>query len=439
MNWFYQEVFRASTYSNRPNTDTVKSNFIPLILDLYICHKSYKKLKIAVSRSSNTYSTSRYQSSGVGYRPLDKMIDALESLRYIKVWRGYYDHNVRFGRVTRIRPKSRLIELIESFGIKPKDIKHSSFNETILLKDSDKHAIDYQDTEETRLWRCELAEINKFLSQCYLSLYISNEEYSRLATKMQDRSVDKVRELDLSRIRLRRIYNNSSFDFGGRLYHGWWQEIPSDFRPFIRINHTETVEVDYKAIQLRMIYAIRELNTPRDPYLIEGIPDEKRGVLKKIINIIINADSEHKARTRIELDYPEENTDLLIRATIEKHSQISDLFYSGEGSRLQRADSDLAVRIILRMMREFHTPVLPVHDSFIVRNRFRDELIQVMEEEFRSVYNRTGDTEIESDIRQDRWDQGEGRIYYGETNSDEVMDELNTYSTYYTLESEWGP
>ena len=41
------------------------------------------------------------------------------------------------------------------------------------------------------------------------------------------------------------MFNNSSFDEGGRFYGGWWQRIDGKIRKDIRINKIATVEIDY--------------------------------------------------------------------------------------------------------------------------------------------------------------------------------------------------
>lgn len=49
-------------------------------------------------------------------------------------------------------------------------------------------------------------------------------------------------------------------------------------------------------------------------------------------------------------------------------------------------DSKLAENVMLRMLERGAT-VLPVHDSFIVRNSYADELEEIMAEEFEKAFN----------------------------------------------------
>ena len=40
---------------------------------------------------------------------------------------------------------------------------------------------------------------------------------------------------------VRRIFNNGSFEEGGRFYGGWWERVPSRYRPQITIDGMPTV------------------------------------------------------------------------------------------------------------------------------------------------------------------------------------------------------
>ena len=76
--------------------------------------------------------------------------------------------------------------------------------------------------------------------------------------------------MEFERVRLYRVFNNGSFDEGGRFYGGWWQNLPSEYRQFITINGHTTSEYDYSAPSiLAMLYA--ELGQPLrdDAYEIE--------------------------------------------------------------------------------------------------------------------------------------------------------------------------
>ena len=89
-----------------------------------------------------------------------------------------------------------------------------------MLRDENKKAVDdYQDNEMTTFSRSLLAEYNALLANTHIDIFDldkpvieigSGSKTMRLAITQQDKFV-------------RRIFNNSRWDQGGRFYGGWWQ------------------------------------------------------------------------------------------------------------------------------------------------------------------------------------------------------------------------
>ena len=67
----------------------------------------------------------------------------------------------------------------------------------------------------------------------------------------------------------------------------------------------------------------------------------------------------------------------LINKFIEKHKRIEKYFCSGEGISLQYLDSRIAEDILMYFYNK-DIPCLPVHDSFIVPEKYGEELCDVM-------------------------------------------------------------
>ncbi|WP_157237844.1 hypothetical protein [Desulfobacter curvatus] len=57
-----------------------------------------------------------------------------------------------------------------------------------------------------------------------------------------------------------RVFNNSSFNNGGRFYGASHLDIPSHMRGFIRINGEPVVELDYDALHVVMLYHLRGID-----------------------------------------------------------------------------------------------------------------------------------------------------------------------------------
>ena len=95
--------------------------------------------------------------------------------------------------------------------------------------------------------------------------------------------------------RLRRIFNNSDFSQGGRLYGGFWQRLTSEQRQeHILIDGDWCVELDYGQMSLAILYGLAGKAPPAgDLYDLadHGIPTEYRKGIKKCIQAVINADN----------------------------------------------------------------------------------------------------------------------------------------------------
>src|SRR5690606_27383162 len=124
-----------------------------------------------------------------------------------------------------------------------------------------------------------------------------------------------------------RVFNNSSFKEGGRFYGGWWQNVPKDFRRYIRINRKPTVEIDYSGHHLRILYAMEKAKMPRDMYHIEE-SGFSRDEIKLGILMVLNA------KNKVEALYASRKKGIRQAARLfslleEHYSPISHHFYTG--------------------------------------------------------------------------------------------------------------
>ena len=136
----------------------------------------------------------------------------------------------------------------------------------------------------------------------------------------------------------------------------------------------------------RMLYAELGEECPVDPYDV-GLDPEHRDLVKSF-NALINA----KGRIK-KFDDPEDGPcfdekeigmawgNFLIKIKI-SHPKLEPLFGTGIGLKFQRLDSDIAEATMLHFARK-DIPVLPVHDSFIIFEKYEDELRNVMKREFK--------------------------------------------------------
>ena len=129
----------------------------------------------------------------------------------------------------------------------------------------------------------------------------------------------------------------------------------------------------------RLLYAAFGRSPDGDAYTIDGYG---RNLAKSAWQILINASSRRSALVAVAQELgglcrQAEAGDLLSALEL-RHGAISAAFYTGEGLRLQRTDSDLMMRIGLRCISE-GIVALPVHDSCIVRARHSSRTQEIMD------------------------------------------------------------
>jgi len=94
---------------------------------------------------------------------------------------------------------------------------------------------------------------------------------------------------------LYRVFNNGKFTEGGRFYGGEYQSLNENKRSKILIDYKKTCEVDYSAFHARMLYHLAGINCEDDPYQMVKPEPELRPLIKKMMQMLINAKSLSKA------------------------------------------------------------------------------------------------------------------------------------------------
>lgn len=181
---------------------------------------------------------------------------------------------------------------------------------------------------------------------------------------------------------LTRIFNDGSFNRGGR-YYSTFQGFKSQLRLFLTIDNEPVVEVDYKGLHPSLLYQRAGLPEPTtDAYTIDGYP---RKLVKKAFNILINrkkpapatnslifylnknkqqyVDDKHPVAPTIDKAY----CLALEQAIRDHHKPIEHFFCNGVGLELQNHDSLLCSHIFDYFLIKTDSIVLAVHDSFIVK------------------------------------------------------------------------
>jgi hypothetical protein len=402
----------------RFNKTKYKSNLKVLLLNLLVTYSVSPKMYLAVARGFGDYSTSRYNSNNIGYKVFVRLVDILSELGYIEYHRGYFVTATSAGKRSRIRANTKLIKHFKSSAITTAMITMNKNEETIILKKSKEASLNpkkkdlvyYIDTDETNKMRGNLERINTLLDRTWIDIEISDKELIKLNQAM-DRETDK-NPIDFTRRKLRRIFNNSSFEQGGRFYHGWWQEISSSYRKYITISGKLTEEEDFSGIHIRMMYALEGIEYgSEDTYIIEGYGIKYREEVKKALNTIINAKTREEAVYSIndKLTLPKNRTaeDLFNKLKL-KHPKIAKYFATGIGIELQYLDSQIAEKVMIRLSKD-NIVALPIHDSFIVRVSHLNDLKQEMIRAYKEVLTTEAIIDKKESIRKELEQQEQQR------------------------------
>jgi hypothetical protein len=192
---------------------------------------------------------------------------------------------------------------------------------------------------------------------------------------------------------LHRVFNRGSFDCNGRAYGALHQKLPKELRPFIHIDGRPTLEIDFRAYHVIMLYHLKGIDYPEDPYTVCGGLEMRKAF--KIASLIgINAPTIRKAYRAILAKFEEENIPLpmvkrplkyLIETYKARHQPIADSICSDVGIELQNIDSHIMNSILMRLM-DMGILGLSVYDSVIVAEEFAEIARSVMIEEYQKVF-----------------------------------------------------
>lgn len=341
---------------------------------------------VRYSRKPSFYSRPERYKRGAryfSYHYVTTAIDMLHDAGLVAGERGEWGGSGGGGRQSVAEPSPRLLALLEPVVDLAEPRGDLQEAEVIVLRDrDDKRDIGYEDTAETIAMRAEVQALNAALGELRLLLHGRRQFSNPL---------------------LRRVFNGD-FDRNGRVYCqgvSWqniWAEDRRDIQFVIDAVPRPAVEIDYANQHAVMAYTAAGLTPPPgDQYAIDGF---NRDLVKRAFNILLNAVNHNKAVAALSEELRVENFDLwkvsgltsrrgalcralaesVVAAVGDKHHPIAAYFASDCGARFMRRDSDMAVRVMQRVLAETGRCPLPVHDSFLVADLDREVLVRVMHE-----------------------------------------------------------
>ena len=382
------------------------------LIELWKKHHTHKDNQSSIQKNKNFYSAlQQYRDPYLTYQMAIQTFEGLQKLDLIEVTKnGFYDHVKMEGNLTRYRATPKLSEMLNELDGHPLiDLPPNLDINTILLRhkiDGRRMLVPYEEDKDTEQWRINLSEINECFSRHLLDLRIKDSEIEAL----QDRLLsDSEKEpIDLTKKLLVRIFINNSFGEGGRFYRGWWQNVPSEYRPFITINSKSTQEHDYSQLNPNMIYSLYNHELGSEDAYSRVLGEEHRDVVKEAFNAMFQAHTTLESKPKdINLNNIEMTWKELKQAILNAHKPIKDLFFTGLGNKLQFEDSIMAENVMLQFARMDY-PALPIHDSFIMHHAFgndgskeESELEEAMRRAFHDRFHRDIGISRELVVRQE--------------------------------------
>lgn len=375
-----------------------KNQFKVLLLDLFVCWSEDTEQCIGVSRNVNDYVgvDSRYNKLHIS-KLIIRLCDQLIELGWLELAKGSFtERHSRSNRTSRIKPTEFLVQhfRVAKFGIDAIGIHADRESLILTAKTYDldplgneiqiKEAIPYQDTTQTNLMRSVLIRYNDLLQQTHID--IRDLDLPIIERVVQTKNGPELRRVKVNQANkfVRRIFSDSSWESHGRFYGGFWQQIDEATRARIFIDHHETIEVDFKALHVCLLYTcfVKEpLPYGYDPYMLTAFNqmDESNDILrsrvKRLVLQAINASSRASAyaafRNEVKAGNPEKRLknnelDSLLEAFLTDHPKLRPYICKGLANELMYIDGNITANIINRLT-HLQIPVLTIHDSYIVK------------------------------------------------------------------------
>ena len=352
-------------------------------------------------------SKKRLGKKGDRYQPLTfprsfpQMLRALRTLGFAEVTLGKFSGFPGLSKRTTSRAGPKLVALIEEHKVTLEDFSGHYDQEVIILSRpkrgyGDEGArIDYEDNATTHRFRKELRAINEWLDKAEITFDAA--EF--------DKPVNvQVRQL-------RRQFTLGRFDRGGRLFGGFWINLPKSVRlQGIRIEGEAAAGLDYSALNPVLAYHVAEADPPPgDPYTLPGFEQSRDGV-KRVFNAMLFKHPVTQFPKGVRALFPRKvKCGDVTDAILARHPMLGGVLSSEEtGHQLQFLESEIMMAV-LQKCQELNIVALPIFDCVVVKASAEKTVTEIMKGKFKAT---TGsDIEVKRElprIRRGLWALGAG-------------------------------
>jgi len=302
-------------------------------------------------------------------------------------------NDTTFGWLTRIRATQALREIFTDCSISYASIRRTVDHRVLVLRERSA-GVPREAPVDVEMSRQVMEDVNRRILAARIDAPddVWERINPRVLADMDLQDEDRANAGDLARSSLVRLFK---YDWrqGGRLYGGWWMSLPKGERKRLTIDGEPVDELDYGQLHPSILYARISEEIEGDTYTVSNwTSPEMRELGKTTFARMLNTKTETGEGRAIQIK--DEDADKLppgvtweayLRTFQRKLEPISEWFWIGEGLRLQREDSDVAVSV-LEIMNENGVVALPVHDSFIVQVKHRPLLRYAMIKAYREKF-----------------------------------------------------
>ncbi|TBZ30754.1 hypothetical protein [Rhizobium leguminosarum] len=259
-------------------------------------------------------------------------------------------------RRTVIAPTSRFRHIVAKLGVAVTDVARLEGRETIELwsgsrKSRHKKIIDYRDSPEADALRAEMATVNWVLNAADIRLEGGAAGPINLVRKFRIEQPDGLH----------------SFDRHGRLYGGFWQDLPKDRRYLLTIGGELVVDLDFVSMFVQLAYCRQGVVPSRgDLYAIPGLEEHRKIVKRLMVSLFFRNSKAQRLPAGTKDVLPEGwSMERFKSAAADVHPAIAPLFDTNVGFELMALESGILVDILLELGSK-GVAALPMHDGIMV-------------------------------------------------------------------------
>lgn len=339
--------------------------------------KKYKCLSLVFPFDKKLYGNSP---QGLNYFRMKSFIDYLENRDYIDILMGGLCPEDGDFKKSLIIFKSKLMNIIEEVEEHKSDVD----NEDSLIEIRDEKGV----SKSTKGFR-GVSDMRDTVRQ-YNKLILENDI--------------KYKDIIIPSVMYKRVFNVNLLE-GGRWYEmtGKLQSMPKAERSQILIDNEPTIEADYSSLHAMIAYEKEGINLDKSflPYEPFNMNRDTRNLFKFSLMCCINCDNISQAIGAVSYELGKDKkrknrkyNDVIYQGSVpvrkicetilNHNNRIDKYLFHSLGRSLQRIDGDMAEYVISYFMQQGEL-CLPWHDSFIVRESLKEDLVRVMGESYVKV------------------------------------------------------